>query len=264
MRRLRVLTVDDELLALRRMQLLLQSVPDVDHVGEASSCTEAAEKLDTLKPQVVLLDIRMRDGTGFDVIQAALSRPQPPIFIFITAFEEFAIQAFDTVVADYLLKPVERSRLVRALERASDQVRSADAQGNVAELKQIIRNLRAARYGNGFSAYENEFWLKSASGTVRVSVDDIESVSSEDEYVAIHTTSGSHLMRGSIRQFAERVEPDLFVRIHRRWLVKKSSIVELSTKSGAARVVMRGGRRLPAGRVYLRELRKSLGARHSA
>jgi two-component system LytT family response regulator len=92
-----------------------------------------------------------------------------------------------------------------------------------------------------------------------VPVDAIDCVSSADEYVAIHTASGSHLMRGSIRQFEERVEPGLFVRVHRRWLVRRSAISELSTRRiGGTEVVLRNGKRLPAGRVHLKQLRQSI------
>jgi len=92
-----------------------------------------------------------------------------------------------------------------------------------------------------------------------VPVDTIDCVSSADEYVAIHTPSGSHLMRGSIRQFAEKVEPGLFVRVHRRWLVKRSAIARLLPRSiGQTEVILRNGRRLPAGRVYLKQLRQSI------
>ena len=92
---------------------------------------------------------------------------------------------------------------------------------------------------------------------MRVPVDAIDYVSSADEYVAIHTPSGSHLMRGSIRQFADRVEPGLFVRVHRRWLVKRSAIAELSTRRmGRTEVVLRNGLRLPAGRVHLKQVRQ--------
>ena len=108
---LRVLTVDDELLALRRMKLLLQTIAQAEQVGEASSCGEALSKIDQLRPDVLLLDIKMRDGSGFDVVDAIAQRPNPPAVIFVTAFDQFAARAFDSAAADYLLKPVERERL---------------------------------------------------------------------------------------------------------------------------------------------------------
>lgn len=254
---LRVLTIDDEVLALRRLKLLLQTIAQVDHVGEANSCRDAIAKIDTLKPDAVLLDIKMRDGSGFDVVEAISQRTDGPAVIFVTAFDEFAVQAFDSAVADYLLKPVERDRLTRALDRVHRRHKLLDAEQRVDELHQIVRALRSARQGD--HAYESEFWLRSSGGLVRVPVDTIESVSSEDEYIAIHTASGSHLMRGSIRQFSERVEPGLFVRIHRRWLVKQTAIAELRTRAlSSAEIVLRNGQRLPAGRVYLKELRRTV------
>jgi DNA-binding LytR/AlgR family response regulator len=255
---LRVLTIDDEVLALRRLKLLLQTIPQVDHAGEAGSCRDALAKIDSLKPDAILLDIKMRDGNGFDVIEAINHRQNAPAVIFVTAFDEFAVQAFDSAVSDYLLKPVERDRLMRALDRVQRRHKLLDAEQRVDELHQIVRALRSARQGNA-NPYESEFWLRSSGGLVRVPVDVIESVSSEDEYIAIHTPTGSHLMRGSIRQFSERVEPGLFVRIHRRWLVKQTAIAELRTRAmNSAEIVLRNGQRLPAGRVYLKELRRTV------
>ena len=253
---LRVLTVDDELLALKRLKLLLQTMPHVEHVGEASDCAEALSRIRELRPNVVLLDIKMRDGNGFDVVQALAERPNPPAIIFVTAFDEFAAQAFDSAVVDYLLKPVEFDRLARALSRAQQRLKAVDAEQRADELQQILRKFRSGPTSEADPGYETEFWLRSSGGIVRVPVDAIDYVTSADEYISIHTPSGTHLMRGSIRQFAHRVEPGLFVRVHRRWLVKRSAIAALSTRPiGRAEVVLRNGQRLPAGRVHMKQLR---------
>ena len=252
---LRVLTVDDEQLALRRLKLLLQTMPQVEHVGEASNCCDALDRINELHPNVVLLDIKMRDGSGFQVVEALAERPNPPAIVMVTAFDQFAARAFDSAVVDYLLKPVERDRLARALSRVQERLKAVDAQQRADELQQILRNLRAEPNGDG-ERYETEFWLRNSNGLVRVPVDAIDYVSSADEYISIHTPSGAHLMSGSIRQFAHRVEPGLFVRVHRRWLVKRSAIAELSTRqTGRAEVVLRNGLRLPAGRVHVKQLR---------
>ena len=256
MTRFRILAVDDEMLALRRLNLLLQTIPQAEIVGEANSCSEAYAKISALRPDVILLDIKMRDGNGFDVVEAITRLPNPPVVIFVTAYDQFATRAFDAAVADYLLKPVERDRLVRALAKVEQQLNAKDAEQRVEELQQILRNLRASRGASDPQPFETEFWIKGSAGLVRVPVDSIECVGSADEYVAIHTPSGSHLMRGSIRQFESKVEAGMFVRVHRRWLVKRAAITELSTRRlGAAEVVLRSGRRLPAGRVYLKQLR---------
>jgi two-component system LytT family response regulator len=255
----RVLTVDDELLALRRLKLLLQSMPGVEHVGEAGGCAEALAMIAQCSPDLILLDIKMRDGSGFEVVETLAQRANPPAVVFVTAFDHFAVRAFESAVADYLLKPVERERLQRALDRAHQQLRAMDAEQRLGEMQEIVRNLRSLAHAEAKSPFETEFWLRGAAGVVRVAVDAIDCVSSEDEYVAIHTGERSHLMRSSIRQFESRVDPDLFVRVHRRWLVRRRAIAELHmSRLGPAEIVLRTGRRIPAGRVYLRQLRRSL------
>jgi two-component system LytT family response regulator len=253
------MTVDDEVLALRRLKLLLQSMPHVDHVGEASSCKEAIASIDSLAPDLILLDVRMRDGDGFDVLEAAGQRPNPPSVIFVTAFDHYAVRAFERAVIDYLLKPIERDRLAQAINRAHNQMRAVDAEQRVSELQEVLRNLRSAAAGRQDGTYETEFWLRGSSGLVRVPVDAIESASSEDDYVALHTSTGSHLMRGSLRRFESRIEPGLFVRVHRRWMARRFAIAELRTRStGSGEVLLRSGTKLPVGRAYLKQLRETL------
>ena len=256
---LRVLTVDDELLALKRLKLLLQAVPYVEQVGEASSCAEALSEITALAPDVILLDIKMRDGDGFDVVEALAKRANPPAIIFVTAFDHYAVRAFDSAVVDYLLKPVERERLARALRKARQELRATDAEHRLSEMQEIVRNLRSLAGGRRSQPFETEFWLRGSAGLVRVALDAIDCVSSEDDYVAIHTHGGSHLMRGSIRQFENRVEPGFFVRVHRRWLVRKNAITELRTpRFGGSEVLLRTGKRLPVGRVYLKQLKATI------
>ena len=221
---LRVLTVDDETLALKRLKLLLQAIPYVEHVGEASSCAEALSEIAALAPDVILLDIKMRDGDGFDVVEALATRPNPPLIIFVTAFDHYAVRAFESAVVDYLLKPVERERLARALRKARNEIRALDADQRLSEMQEIVRNLRSIAGGKRNKPFETEFWL-----------------------------------RGSIRQFEGRVEPGYFVRVHRRWLVRKNAITELRTpRFGGSEVLLRTGKRLPVGRVYLKQLKATI------
>jgi len=252
---LRVLAVDDEVLALRRLRLMLQAMPYVEQVGEADGVRDALAKIDQLAPDVLLLDIRMRDGSGFDLVQALARRPASPAIIFVSAFNRFAVRAFETSAVDYLLKPIERDRLGQALQRARERRGEADAVQRVAELLEVIGNLRSADEGD--SAYESEFWVRKGNGFVKVPVDSIEWVGSEDEYVRLNTATDSYLMRGSIRQLEGRLDPARFVRIHRRWLVRKAAIVELRPAGfGRVEAVLRSGRQFRAGRVYGRRLRE--------
>ena len=261
MRNMRVLTVDDEALALRRLALLLRPIANVEHVGEASSCKDALCQSELLAPDVMLLDIKMRDGDGFEVAERLAQQTDSPVIIFVTAFDRFAIRAFEDGAADYLLKPVERERLERALRRARHRLDISDTEQRVVELQALVRNLRAVAAQECDSDFQTEFWLRASNGVVQVAVDSIDCVSSEDDYVAIHTPSGSHLMRGSIRQFERRVEPGHFVRVHRAWLVRKSGIAELRTsRLGGAELLLRSGKRIPVGRVYLKALRQNIRA----
>lgn len=254
MNALRVLTVDDEALALRRLAILLQTMPNVEHVGEATGVREALAKIDERAPDVVLLDIKMRDGSGFDVVEA-LNRRVAPVVVFVTAFDRFAVRAFETSAAGYLLKPVERDRLAKALQKARQRRSEIDADQRVVELREVVRSLRSEA-DEGDTRYESELWLKSGGGLVKVPVDSIEWVGSEDEYVRLHAVSGSFLMRGSIRQLEQRLDPRRFVRIHRRALVRKAAIARLQAVSlGRMAVHLNSGTRLTTGRVYGKRLR---------
>jgi two-component system LytT family response regulator len=255
---LRVLNVDDEALALRRLEILLRAMPNVEQVGQAKGVREALTKIDDLAPDVVLLDIKMRDGTGFDLIEALTRRSIVPVVIFVTAFDRFAVRAFETSAIAYLLKPIEGDRLALALQKARHRLNEIDAEQRIAELREIIRSLRS-EVDEGDARYASEFWLKSNSSLVKVPVDSIECVCSEDEYVRLHAASGSYLMRGSIRQLQQRLDPGRFVRIHRRWLVRKAAIARLQTSSlGGTIVLLNSGMRLLAGRVYGKRLRNLL------
>jgi two-component system LytT family response regulator len=239
-------------------------MPHVEHVGEAASCREAIDGVDRLTPDVVLLDIRMRDGDGFDVLEWIGGRPNPPAVIFVTAFDHYAVRAFERAVVDYLLKPIERDRLAQAMSRVHHQMRALDAAQRIGEMQELLRNLRSAAAGRSDTPYETEFWLRGASGLVRVPIDTIESASSEDDYVALHTPTGSHLLRGSLLQFEARVEPGQFVRVHRRWIVRRYAIAELRTRrAGGGEVHLTSGKKVPVGRAYLKRLRDSLRSSES-
>ena len=132
-------------------------------------------------------------------------------------------------------------------------------------MREVVQNLRAHAGDRKGAAYEIEFWLRSANGLVRVPIEAIDCVSSEDDYVAVHTARGSHLLRGSIRQFESRVEPGYFVRVHRGWLVRRSAIGELKTpRFSSPEVMLRSGKRVPVGRVYLKHLKAELRDRFAA
>ncbi len=260
---MRVLTVDDEPLALRRLELILSKLPDVEHVGSASGCREAIAKIAELKPDTVLLDIKMRDGTGFDVL-SRLPEDGVPGVIFTTAFDHFAVRAFEAHAIDYILKPIEISRLRAAIDRSRDRLAAADAREQIAQMRAVIDDLRAGYHEQGIRQRDDELWLRGTAGALTcIQRADIDMITAEDDYVRLHTASASYLLRGSIR--AAQADLDLpeeeFVRVHRRALLRRSAIASVRRSAGkGVRVILRNGTDVGAGRVYAKKLLRSLPA----
>lgn len=258
MSELRTLIVDDEPLAVRRTEIALAKIKGAICVGSASGCEEALVKFDSLNPDVILLDICMRDGTGFDFLERLPDRSAPAV-IFITAFDHFAIRAFESSVADYVLKPLEAGRLEAALARARSRLALKGAEEKFANLRATIDQLRDEIRRSQRPAVEDIWAHNHGGGHVRVPVSDIEYARSEGEYVRIHAAGRSHLIRMSIRKLEDRLPPGEFVRIHRSVVVRVDQIQSFRNKSlGGAEVILRSGVTLPAGRVYSRQMRAAL------
>lgn len=254
-----VMIVDDEPLARRRLEVMLKAVPAVRLVATAANRQEAVQLIRERRPDILLLDVRLRDGTGFDILDE-LPGHEAPAVVFVTAFDHFAIKAFEVAAADYLLKPIEPARLEAAILRARDRIAADVAADELAEMRLVVRDLRSELHAPGGSPYTNELWIRGATGNLtNVSFDHVLWVSSEEDYVRLHTDHGSHLVRMSIKALAERIDPDRFVRVHRKALVKLSAINQLRQSPGGRReILLRDGTRVPAGRIYAKRLRDML------
>ena len=260
---LRTLIVDDEPLALRRLEMLLSEIPDVAVVGRASSCAEARHAVRALAPDVLLLDIRMRDGTGFDLL-AAIGPERRPEVIFVTAFDQFAIEAFENAAVDYLLKPIDPARLRRALDRARITTAHDSAYERIGEMEEVIANLRSALRQAPDDRQVEDLWIRSANGSfVRIALGDIDWIESEEDYVRLHTGTTSHLLRSSIVAIQAKLDPTEFVRVHRSALVRLASIARVGRKTrGQREVILHNGARIPAGRIHFRAMRALLQKRN--
>ena len=181
----------------------------------------------TLAPDVVLLDVEMPELSGFELIDALGDGPLPEI-VFVTAFDHFAVKAFAVSVVDYLLKPVERSRLLESLERARVRRELRDAQARVQELREIIESLRADRRGGGAQKkYETELWIREGDARVRVPVEMIERLEADGDYVRLHVGQRVRLMRARLGDLADRLDPAQFVRMHRSEIVRHDLIAAI-------------------------------------
>jgi DNA-binding LytR/AlgR family response regulator len=259
---LRVIAIDDEPLALRRLEWCLQEMPGIALVGKTADPQQGLEMIRTLAPDVVLLDVDMPELTGFELIDSmgALGEGPLPEIVFVTAFDHFAVKAFAVSVVDYLLKPVERSRLLEALERARVRRELRDAQARVQELRAIIENLRTERRGGPAQAkYETELWIREGDARVRVPVQMIERLEADGDYVKLHVGQRVRLMRARLGDLADRLDPAQFVRIHRSEIVRHDLIAAIRRQdSGRTFAVLADGREVPVSRRYVTRIARTL------
>jgi two-component system LytT family response regulator len=238
---MRIVIADDEPLSRARLRRLLQGEHDVEIVAECGDGAAAAEAIRKLRPELVLLDIEMPELDGFDVLDD-LGDSRPPAVIFVTAYDRHAIRAFEARALDYVLKPVERTRLHAALERARGQI----AQQNVGEtLTAILRQVR------GESAWLERIAVRSRGRISFVRFIDVTRLESAGNYVRLWLGKDSHLVRETLAQLEARLDPKRFVRIHRSTIVNIEQIRELRPWFGGdAVLVLIDGSELTVSRTY--------------
>jgi two-component system, LytTR family, response regulator AlgR len=231
---IRILIVDDEPLAIERMTRLCAAIPGTMIAGTANDGAQALTQCGALAPDIVLLDISMPEIDGMAVARALTRNVESRIaIIFVTAFDSFAIEAFDLAAVDYLLKPVAPDRLALAIERARvrlDEPTPAPAATN----------------------HAREFWVPYRSELIRVSADDIERVDAERDYMRFHLGERSYLIHMTISALEERLDPARFIRLHRSVIVRRDRIARLAhDRAGAWHAELVDGQSVRIGRTYL-------------
>lgn len=211
---LRTLLVDDEPLALERLRVFFRDIDGAEVVGTARDGREAAEAIERLKPDLALLDIQMPEQNGLRVA-ATLPPDDRPEIIFVTAFEQYAPDAFEVEAADYLLKPVRFDRLRQAVERAKRRKRQRTLAG------------RAEAAAAPEQAREDGLWVPTRAGAVFVSIESIDWIEAQRDYVMLHTATRSHILRISMRALEDRVDPAQLMRVHRSAFARPVNVVEV-------------------------------------
>lgn len=241
---LRVLIADDEPLAAERLQLLLARADGAQLVGTASDGDSAINLTEALQPDLLLLDIAMPGLDGIGVARALAAQNPSPAVVFVTAFDHFAVAAFEVEAVDYLMKPVEPGRLQRALDRARTYLKARSA------LPQLGKTSR----------WLEEFWASDLSGLVRIAAQDVDRVSAERDYMRLHVGRRSWLIHHSMAALEEGLNPDLFVRLHRSAIVRKDFITGF-TRNQSGRWIARlaDGTEQPVGRLYSDRVRAIAG-----
>jgi len=255
---MRAIIVDDEELARRGIRALLERAGDVEVVSECGSGDEAIRAISAAEPELVYLDIQMQGKTGFDVI-AALPETKCPHVIFVTAFDRFAVRAFEIHALDYLLKPVNEERFNVSLARARTAVAGARDGSMIRRFWQIATELRASS-GQDLPSMTDRIPVKTRGRVMIINVAEIDWIAADGDYVSVHVGAKSWLLRETIAAAEARLALSGFVRIHRSTLVNIYRVRELLPLSkGEFTVVLIDGTELKLSRNYRFALERLLG-----
>ena len=256
---LRVAIADDEPLARQRIRSMLVDRQDCVVVGEARDGREAVELMLAERPDLLFLDIKMPELDGFEVIEALESLDDGsgasalPAIVFVTAFDQFAVKAFEVRAVDYLLKPFDRERLDRALEGVAVRRAHGDTPAAVApEVRELLETLRQRRY-------PDRFLIRGGQRMYFVPAGEIEWADAAGNYVRLHAAGRPHLYRDTMKAFEEKLDPRRFVRIHRSAIVNIDRIAQIEPYvHGEYVVTLRDGTRLTSSRAHSAGLRELL------
>lgn len=241
---IRFLIVDDEPLAVERLQLLLARIDGVALAGTAAEGAAALRLIEALQPDAVLLDIAMPAMDGIEVARALGTLDKPPLVIFVTAFDTFAVAAFEVEAVDYLMKPVSGERLGKAVERVRARL-DDDSPAEPAPEK---------------SRYLEEFWVSEPRGLVRLAAADIDRISAERDYMRLHVGRRSWLINHTIARLEEELDPERFVRLHRSSIVRRDFVTGFRRdETGRWYAQLGDGEEQKVGRLYLQNARELAG-----
>jgi two-component system LytT family response regulator len=240
--RIRALVVDDEPLARSNLTVLLRRDPEVDVVRECGSGVEALAEIRGSKPDLVFLDVQMPECDGFDVLEM-LGGELPPAVVFVTAYDQYALRAFEAGALDYLLKPFDNARFDRALGRAKERIAHEKTSPPVME----------------------RFAVKSAGQVSFLKASEIDWIEAADYYSCLHVGARTHLLRRSMAELDEELDQTVFCRIHRSTIVKLDRVRGLKlNESGEYDVLLEDGTKLRLSRRYRKELQSRLNVRSTA
>jgi two-component system LytT family response regulator len=250
--KIRTLIVDDMLLARTRLRRHLSEDPDIDIIGECAGGQEAIDAIRQLAPDLLLLDVQMPEVDGFDVL-AAVGAGTVPAVIFVTAYDQFALRAFEVHALDYILKPFEAERLRKTVNRAKQQL-AGRTPGAADKVGGLLEEMRTQ------SKYPRRLAVRSDGRTVFLPVGDIDYVEAAGNYLRIQAGTESHMIRERLTQLEARLDPDLFARIHRSTIVNVDRIKEMSPLfNGDQVLILRNGKKLTLSRTFRDQLMSLLG-----
>lgn len=250
---IRVLLVDDEPLAREMLKEMLQGDPHAAIVGESVNGREALEAIRAHAPDLLFLDVQMPELGGFEVL-AALEQVQIPHVVFVTAYDQYAVRAFEVHALDYLLKPFDQERFDISWQRAKAQIIRDRNGGTDQRILALLEELKAG------SKYLDRLVIKAAGRIYFLETDEIDWIEAEGNYVSVHSAKKSHLLRETISSLESQLNPKKFVRIHRSSIVRIDRIKEMQPWfHGEYRILLQNGTLLTLSRNYRDKLQEALG-----
>lgn len=260
MRRIRTAIADDEPLARRGLELRLAAHPDIEIVAQVGDGVAALRALAEHEPELLLLDVEMPGLDGFAALHA-IPAARLPLIVFVTAYDNYAVRAFEARAIDYLLKPIDDRALARALARVREHLDGREAQAHRARLLELVGDLSGRpglrldealdREGAGVLRGDSPLAIRDGQQTVRVPLGEIRWVDAAGDYMCIHTDGGTHVLRATMRELERRLDPRRFPRIHRSVIVNAARVTSLRPHlNGEYFLVLDCGHELKLSRTY--------------
>jgi len=255
---IKTILVDDEKLAIQGLEIRLEKFADIEIVDTCRNGREAIRKIKTLKPDLVFLDIQMPGFDGFSVVQGIMEI-EPPLFIFVTAYSEHAVRAFEAEAVDYLVKPVDESRLADALERVRHRLAEKRGTEEVEKLKNVLSKVAPNAMADFESEeepaaagrYEKLINVKDRGQIFRVDVDTIERIDAAGDYMCIYTGDNSLILRETMKDLEKRLDPRIFQRVHRSTIVNLGQVREVKPHTnGECFLILGSGAKVKVSRSY--------------
>ena len=264
MQKLRTIIVDDEPLALKLLRTVLSEIADVEIVAECSNGKQAVEAATELEPELIFLDIQMPGMNGFDVIKSMQAEIMPMV-VFVTAYDQYAVDAFDVHAVDYVLKPLDSERIARSVDRAIDRLKNdvdrsfkSPLIGAIEEISERASKEKTDESVNNLPDGMKRKLLVRDSGVVKViPFDDIDWVDAAGDYMCVHAVGETHVIRSTLRDLMTKLDDNLFVRIHRSTIVNVERVVSVTPlQKGGSLLHLAQGESLKVSRNYRDSIRK--------
>ena len=244
---IKCLVIDDEKLARDLMLEYIEDIPEIRVIGECSKGKDAVKMINDLKPHLIFLDVQMPSMTGFDVLDAI---SHEPYVIFSTAYDQYAIQAFEKNAVDYLLKPVDQERFKKAVSRAIEQIKKDES-----NIEELISSLNSDKK----ETYSSHLFVQKSEKLLNIPVTEIVHLEASGDYTVLTTANDQYVSSTGISKLEGKLDPDVFIRIHRSTIINLSKLKEIEKHfNGGLIVKMENGKTFPVSRTYAKEIKKKV------